>query len=43
MFLSLREKVKLTFLRLFDNPLSKYLILKKICHAVAVLGVLPKP
>ena len=25
-----KEKIKLTFLRLFDNPLSKYLIFKRI-------------
>ena len=36
----MKEKIKLTFLRLFDNPLSKYLILKRI--SMAVLGYLAK-
>ena len=39
----MKEKIKLTFLRLSDNPLSKYLISKIIsCNAMAVLGYLPK-
>ena len=39
----MEEKIKLTFLRLFDNPLSKYLIFKiNFLHAMAVLGYLPK-
>ena len=39
----MNEKIKLRFLRLFDNPLSKYIIFKRIFfHAVAVLGYLPK-
>ena len=41
--MGLKEKIKLTFSRLFDNPLSKYLILKKnFLHAMAVLGYLAK-
>ena len=33
----MKEKIKLTFSRLFDNPLSKYIILK-----IAVLGYIAK-
>ena len=49
----MKEKIKLTFLKLFDNPLSKYFILKYylnyyfkifyfILHVMAILGYLPK-
>ena len=35
------EKIKLTFSRLFDNPLSKVsYFLKNFLHAMAVLGYL---
>ena len=34
--------MKLTLLRLFDNPLSKYLVFKDFLHAMAFLGYLPK-
>ena len=34
------EKIKLTFLRLFDNTLSKHLILKYFLHSMAVFGYL---
>ena len=37
----MKEKIKLNVLRLFDNPLSKYLILKRICVLV-VLDYLQK-
>ena len=41
--LSSKEKIKLTFIMLFDDPLSKYLIFKIIsCMQLAVLGYLPK-
>ena len=33
-----KEKIKLTFLRLFDKPLSKHIILKNFLHPMAVLG-----
>ena len=35
-----KENIKLTFLRLFDNPFPKYLIFKK--DAMAVSGYLPE-
>ena len=39
----MEEKIKLTFLRVLDSPLSKYLTFKRIFfHAMAVLGYLPK-
>ena len=31
-----------TFLMVFNNPLSEYLFLKNFLHAIAVLGCLPK-
>ena len=34
--------MKLTFLRLFDNPLSKYLIKRIFCMQQLFLGYLPK-
>ena len=37
-----KKKVKLTFLKLFDNTLSKYAILKELIGCMAVLGYLPK-
>ena len=38
----MEEKIRLTFLGLFDNPLSKYLIFKKnFLYAMAVLGYSP--
>ena len=38
-----KEKLKLPFLRLVDNPLSKYFTFKiNFLHAMAVLGYLPK-
>ena len=43
MGLGLTEKIKLTFLRPFDNSLSNYLIFKRIfLHAMANLGYLSK-
>ena len=37
------EKIKLTFLGVFDNPLSKYLTFRKnFLHAMAVMGYLPR-
>ena len=41
--LATKEKIELTFLGLFDNPLLKYLIFKRIsCRQWAVLGYLTK-
>ena len=44
MELDSKRKGKFTFLCLFDNPLSKYLIFKRISciHAMAVLDYLAK-
>ena len=38
----MKEKIKLDFLRFFDNPLSKYRIVKisYFFHAMVVLGYL---
>ena len=38
----MKEKIELAILRLFDNPLSKYLILKNNLHAIAILDYLAK-
>ena len=40
----MKEKIKLTFLRLFDKPLSKYLVSERIylLHAMTVLAYLAK-
>ena len=35
-------KIKLTFLKLFDNPFSKTLFIKDFLYAMAVFGYLPK-
>ena len=41
--LGLKVKIKFTFLKLSDNPLSKYLTFEKIsCNEMAALGYLPK-
>ena len=34
----MKEKIKLTFLRLFDNPFSKYIFKNNFLIAMAVLG-----
>ena len=42
-FLGSKEKIKLTFLKLFDYPFLKYLNFKKnLLHAMVVLGYLPE-
>ena len=38
----MKQKIKLTFLRLFDNPFSKHLIFKKFLECNGCFGLLNK-